>query len=161
MKKCLCILFILWLYVPVYASPTIPPEVKSYLLHFFNEFSVASEAFISTAENTDDPSALAKALNTYTDHIGPLFAGLAELEEKHSSFFSMMEGLSDDDSIGDPDIDRAAENFEQYEDKMTAAMMKIFNHIDHPEILSALENLQNVMSYDDEDYDDEGEYLLH
>lgn len=150
MKHILAILFVLVFVFSYSASVTIPAEVKSFMLHFYSEYTLAAEAIINAVEKTDDPVALAEALNFYADKIEPLMPRLAELEEEYKDFFDSVEDL-DDDEIGDPDIDKAAEEFEKYEEQMVHAMMRIFQHYEHPDIKSAMERIENLMdTYDDD-----------
>ena len=156
--KLCAVLVILTMTLSSAASVIIPPEVKTFLLHFYSEFNVAADALINAAESTNDPAALAKALNAYADRIEPLFNRLAELEIKYSAYFEMMEEKEDDESSGDAEVDRAAAEFDKYEEKLPIAMMKVFQHYEHPEVMKVLERLRNIMPPDEDDDDDEDYY---
>ncbi len=155
-----CVFFlIIFLALSAYASGSIPPELKTFLLHFYQEFSSAVEELSTAIQKTDQPAVMAKAITQYTDRLEPLFAKLAEYEEKYQDFFLMMEE-NDGQSMGDDELDRMAEGFEKFEERLTLAMMKVFPHIENPDIMAALQRLKEIMPDDDDDEDDDGDGYL-
>jgi len=132
-----------------FAAQQIPPEVKSYVIKFFNEYGNATKTMADRVQKTDDPEQIAGALDKYVDTVAPLMKGMDDLQKKYKDFFESMEEEERQDS-GDADIDKANAEFEKTQQGMMDAMQKIASHMEHPKVEAAMERLEKIMSDMDE-----------
>ncbi|GEM_PF-2701632 len=139
-------LCIVALFAPMaFAARPIPPEVKSYVIKFFNEYGNAAKNMADRVQKTDDPVVIAAALDKYVDAIAPLMKGMEDLRKKYKEFFDAMEEENRENS-GDADIDRANAAFEKAQQGLMSAMQKIASHMEHPKVEAAMERLEEFMS---------------
>ena len=131
------------------AARPIPPEVKNYVIKFFNEYGNATKTMADRVQKTDDPEQIAGALDKYVDAVAPLMKGMDDLQKKYKDFFESMEEEERQDS-GDADIDKANAEFEKTQQGMMAAMQKIASHMEHPKVEAAMARLEKLMSDMDE-----------
>jgi len=130
---------------PSLAARSIPPEVKSYVIKFFNEYGNATKSLADRVKATNDPVQIAGALDKYVDTIAPLMKGMDDLQKKYKDFFDAMEE-DDRENSGDADIDRANAEFEKKQQEIMTAMQKISSHMEHPKVEAAMERLEKIMS---------------
>lgn len=148
--RLLAFLCIVALFAPTaFAARPIPPEVKSYVIKFFNEYGGATQIMADRIQKTDDPVQIAGALDKYVDTVEVLMKGMADLQKKYKDFFDAMEEDERQDS-GDADIDRANAAFEKAQQGLISAMQKIASHMEHPKVEAAMERLGKIMDESEE-----------
>ena len=131
------------------AARPIPPEVKNYVIKFFNEYGNAAKTMADRVQKTDDPVQIAGVLDKYVDTIAPLMKGMDDLQKKYKDFFESM-GEEERQNSGDADIEKANAEFEKTQQGMMAAMQKIVSHMEHPKVEAAMERLEKIISEMDE-----------
>lgn len=136
---------------PALASKPIPPEIKSFIIKFSNQFGDAMEALTKVMDKAKTPEQMASALNSYSDKLEPLMADMATIEAKYPEFFEETDNEDDYYDDEDPDIEKATDRIDQKTEDMMESMVKILSHADHPEVKAALARLGEIMGEEDEE----------
>lgn len=143
-----CALSLVFMATIATAAKPVPPEIKSFIINFSDQYGNAMETLSKALEKAQTPDQMASALNSYSDKLEPMMAEMVAMEKKYPEFF---EGTDEDDYAVDSDIEEASDRMDQKAEGMMESMGKVISHSDHPAVQAALERLGKVMGEEEEE----------
>lgn len=151
-KKFSIALLLVFILCSVAFAYSIPPEVKSETLKFFDQYVKAIDDFSSKVIATDNPATMTAAVDEYANKVSSLMKKMHDLEKKYPDFFSNA-NAKDSEKFSDPDLDKASEKLDASIMKLMETMQKLATYADsNPEIADAIEKLGETMGeYDEKD----------